>query len=422
MRFGSILLSLIMIGRLVYSSVALRLRQQRRLTPLRLGGAVAPSFFSTDAKPTLDLMRCSLSSSQGIMVRAVSVKELVQTYMDRLPLSDDAGRILGETTACTALLASSLKGEETLQVNFVGNGGLKSVTVISDSDLNLRGKVGNPSFAAQGDASSIASVLGDVGQFQVIRNHPSFKAPMSSVVGLVDGSVALNFAVFLADSEQRNAAIIADVSVRNKQCQHATAVLVERLPGADDSEIEKAIENLQRIQQRGLATYVKPSADRAMLDALLDDCLAGLEDDNSRWSKSLQFSCSCSRHRVLGALRLLSAKDREEIVAEQKPVEVNPFSPSVYLTLSLMIVTVLFDFLVRCLCRCLASSVGRSTSSPSTKSKHCSRRLRLGHGRTVHVVSLPSVVIVQSATLFLFPHTYPLRRIAREPFPRYAVS
>lgn len=295
---------------------------------MRLGNAAASSFFSADAKVTQDLMRCSLSASQGIMVRAVSVKELVQTYMDRLPLSDDAGRVLGETTACTALMASSLKGEETLQVNFVGNGGLKSVTVISDSDLNLRGKVGNPSFNAQGAVSSIVSFLGDVGQFQVIRSHPSFKTPMSSVVGLVDGSVALNFAVFLADSEQRNAAIIADVSVRNKQCQHATAVLVERLPGADDSEIEKAIENLQRIQQRGLATYAMPATDRGMLDALLDDCLMDLEDDNSRWSKRLQFSCSCSRHRVLGALRLLSAKDKAEIVAEQKPVEVGHLSLS----------------------------------------------------------------------------------------------
>lgn len=321
MRFESVVLSLIMIGRLVYSSVGLRLRPQRTLTPLRFGN-VGPSFFSSDAKTAQDMMRCSLSASQGIMVRAVSVKELVQTYMDRLPLSDDAGIVLGETTACTALMASSLKGEETLQVNFVGNNGLKSVTVISDSDLNIRGKVGNPSFTATSPTTSIASLLGDVGQFQVIRNHPSFKMPMSSVVGLVDGSVALNFALFLADSEQRNAAIIADVSIRNKQCQHATAVLVERLPGADESEIEKAIANLQRIQEKGLQSYVAQE-NGGMLDAILDDCLVDLEDDNSRWSKSLKFSCSCSRHRVLGALRMLSAKDKSEIVSEQKPVEVS---------------------------------------------------------------------------------------------------
>jgi redox-regulated HSP33 family molecular chaperone len=44
-------------------------------------------------------------------------------------------------------MGSSLKGEETLQVNLVGQNGIKNVLAITDGSLKIRGMVGSPRFS-----------------------------------------------------------------------------------------------------------------------------------------------------------------------------------------------------------------------------------------------------------------------------------
>ena len=49
-------------------------------------------------------------------------------------------------------------------------------------------------------------------KIQVTRNHPTWKRPQNGIVALRDTSVALNMALYLAESEQRLGAMITDVT------------------------------------------------------------------------------------------------------------------------------------------------------------------------------------------------------------------
>ena len=163
-------------------------------------------------------------------------------------------------------------------------------------DLKVRGVVGDPTFTVRGDTSlgSAYDLLGGTGQIQVVRNHPSYKRPTNGIVKLRDLSIPLNLGFYLAESEQRQAAMLTDVKVDGSLCRVALGVLVETLPGADPDNVEKCINNLRTIEKSGLGSYLaRTSAEDVdsgagdsaaaqfrqfenCLQAILDDCFAGL--------------------------------------------------------------------------------------------------------------------------------------------------
>ena len=56
---------------------------------------------------------------------------------------------------------------------------------------------------------------------QVVRNHPTYKAPMNGIVLLRDTTVALNLALYMAESEQRSAVMITDIVIDGSLCRRA---------------------------------------------------------------------------------------------------------------------------------------------------------------------------------------------------------
>ena len=231
-------------------------------------------------------------------------------------------------------MGAGLKGE-TLQVNVVGepNSGLRNVLVITDGELRVRGKVGVPRFFVPDvENARTRDLFGDVGQIQVVRDHPSYRTPMNGIVALRDAPISLNLALYMAESEQRTAVLMTDVRVEGNLCRSALALMVERLPGASEENIERSIANLQEVEKKGLYSYLARTAEEranddqmfrsfdGTLNRILDDCLAGM-GEGIRWSKEPTFKCSCGIERVWGALRLMPKAEIQDIVDTEPKVE-----------------------------------------------------------------------------------------------------
>lgn len=306
------------------------------------------SYFSS----TFDTLITGLNQYQDISVKVVSCKGVIQEAINRNEFSLQAAKSLGEVMICGLMIGSGLKGEESLQINLVGNKGLKSIMSISDGDLKIRGMVGNPGYSLPSGeiTSQTQDLLGD-GQVQVVRNHPAWKSPMNGIVALQNTDISMNIALYMAQSEQRSAAMLTDVVIaEDNKCVHAIGVLVECLPGATEENIEKSIKNLEYVQSLGLARYliaddllatkravaeddlylIKPESSSPIMDdemshedrlhAILDDCLVGM-GEGIRWSRDPKFQCTCGVDRVWRALALLPADEISEIVDEGKDVE-----------------------------------------------------------------------------------------------------
>lgn len=195
--------------------------------------------------------------------------------------------------------------------------------------------VGVPSYQARGGTSlnSVKELFGEIGQVQVVRNHPYYKQPMSGITVMRDLSIPLNLGFYLAESEQRTAAMITDIKIDGSLCRCGLAVLVETLPGADPDNVEKAIQNLQTVEKRGLSTYLKRTDEERLeedsmfrsfestLNRILNDCLDGM-GASITWSKEPSYACNCSVEKVWRALRLLPKSDIAELIETQNSVEV----------------------------------------------------------------------------------------------------
>jgi redox-regulated HSP33 family molecular chaperone len=164
---------------------------------------------------------------------------------------------------------------------------------------------------------------------------------MNGIVELHDTDIVMNLALYMAQSEQRSAAMLSDVAMDSDGCVHAIGVLVECLPGASEANIEKSIKNLEAVRSFGLAKYlgqdfslrpgdflIKPSpSDTSSLtyddrmNMIIDDCLRGM-GESIRWSKTPQFQCTCGIDRVWRVLKLLPKDEIGDIINEGKDVEV----------------------------------------------------------------------------------------------------
>ena len=284
-----------------------------------------------------DVLIQGLNEAQDISVKVVSCRELVQENIFRNDLSTAAGKALGEVMTSALMMGAGLKGE-TLQVNVVGDPnfpGLRNVLVITDGELRVRGKVGEPRFYHPNpDTASTRELFGDLGQVQVVRNHPSYKNPINGVTALRDAKLSLNLAFYMAESEQKPAVLLTDVRVDGNLCRSALGLMVERLPGATEENVELSIKNLEEVERRGLYSYLHRDDIEKTIDSeekmfrdfepclnkILDDCLEGL-GEGIRWSKIPSFRCSCSVDRVWGALALLPKSELEELVSTTPAVE-----------------------------------------------------------------------------------------------------
>jgi redox-regulated HSP33 family molecular chaperone len=82
---------------------------------------------------TGDILVSGLNEQQDISVKVISCREIIQEFMIKQPMSTTAAKALGEVVACTLMMGSGLKNEESLQVNLVGKDGIRNVMAITDS-------------------------------------------------------------------------------------------------------------------------------------------------------------------------------------------------------------------------------------------------------------------------------------------------
>ena len=137
----------------------------------------------------------------------------------------------------------------------------------------------------------------------------------------------------MVESEQRSAIMLTDVKVDGSLCRHALGVMVERLPGCTEENVEISIKNLEAVEKKGLRAYLDRTKEeiandvnmfRSMdppLNKILDECLAGMGED-IRWCKVPKFRCSCGYDKIIRTLRLLPKAEVTSILDEQNGVEV----------------------------------------------------------------------------------------------------
>lgn len=223
------------------------------------------------------IIRC-ITSDGAIMAACVDASDIVFTAKKIHHLSRSATAALGRLLCATSIMGDMLKQKDaSVNLRVMGDGELGPVIAVGDSSGNVKGYVGNadcPTEYYENGKINVAKAVGRTGMLNVMRDYGSGD-PYIGQVELAGG------------------------------------LLIQLLPGADDTVIDKLEKNIAELEP------VTTMLAKGM--SILDICktaLKGFEvevlDENP-----VKYVCGCSKEKLENYFCTLSDDDIRSMVNEQ---------------------------------------------------------------------------------------------------------
>lgn len=260
------------------------------------------------------------AANAAIRAFAVTGRELVETARKAHDTSPVVTAALGRLMVGGVMMGSMLKGENdllTLQVS--GDGPIKGMTVTADAKGNVKGYAIEPQVMLPPNAAGKLDVGGAVGSgmLRVIKDM-GLKEPYVGQTVLQTGEIAEDLTYYFATSEQVPSCVGLGVLMeKDNTVKQAGGFVIQLMPFTEDEVISKLEENIKKFPSVTSVLDEGKTAEE-MLEILLDGLDMEITD-----TMPAQFYCNCDKKRVEKAIISIGKKDIEEMIAENKDIEVN---------------------------------------------------------------------------------------------------
>jgi Disulfide bond chaperones of the HSP33 family len=258
----------------------------------------------------------------------VRTKDTVEEARRRHGMSPVAAAALGRLMTGALILASSLKGEESITLRLLADGPLDGVVAVGNAQGEVRGYVGeslvNLPLKSSGKLD-VATAVG-AGELAVSRSLQNGEV-YTGMVPLVSGEIAEDLVHYLLTSEQIPSALLLGVLVeKDYHVAGAGGFLIQPLPGATEEDIQ-AIES--RLGQLGTGISELVAQSETMDELLIS--LMGQISYHVLERRGARFSCSCSKSRLMDTLVSLGKKEIADLISDGKAEMVCHFCNEHYL-------------------------------------------------------------------------------------------
>ncbi|HWQ43450.1 MAG TPA: Hsp33 family molecular chaperone HslO [Desulfosporosinus sp.] len=251
------------------------------------------------------------------MARWVVVRttDTVEEARKRHGMSPVATAALGRLMTGALILASSLKGEESITLRLLGDGPLEGVVAVANAQGEVRGYVREPLVdlpLKDSGKLDVATAVG-LGELAVSRSLQNGEV-YTGMVPMVSGEVAEDLVHYLLTSEQIPSALLLGVMVETDyHVAGAAGFLIQPLPGATERDIQ-AIETQIGQLRTGISELAAKSQN---MDELLDH-LMGQLPHHVLERRAVNFSCTCSKERMTDTLVSIGKKEIADLISDGK--------------------------------------------------------------------------------------------------------
>lgn len=244
--------------------------------------------------------------------------ETVNEARDRQDTWPTASAALGRSVTITTLMGAMLKGEDSLTTTISGNGPIGQIVADANAKGEVRGYVTNPHVDFPLNEQGKLDVRRAVGEgiLSVVKDQ-GLKDYFTGQVPIISGEISEDFTYYFANSEQVPSAVGAGVLVAPEtHILAAGGFILQVMPGAKESVIDDLEKNIAKLPQ--LSHFIEEGHNAEAIAELLvpKDSLQVLE------TMPVQFKCSCSKERMLMAIKGLGAAEVESMIREDKGAEV----------------------------------------------------------------------------------------------------
>jgi molecular chaperone Hsp33 len=270
-----------------------------------------------------------MASSDDVLVKATAAENTIRAAVAVTTCLAEEGRArhqtaptasaaLGRAMTASLLLSSTMKEEERLSLQFLGNGPLKGIFAEANAQGEVRGFVYYPRthLPLKKGKLDVGGAVG-AGTLTVIRDQPWRKDPYRSILPIVSGEIGADIAHYLLNSEQIPSAVSLGVFVNPDETVGAAGgFIVQVMPGASDETIAQLETNVAR------ATPVSQLVrEGATPEEILVHVLGGFAPVTVG-EVPIRFGCRCSRGRVLGTLVALGQEEIQTLLVKEENVSV----------------------------------------------------------------------------------------------------
>lgn len=265
------------------------------------------------------IIRATAADNQ-IRAFAATTRDLVEEARSIHNTSPVATAALGRLLTAGAMMGSMMKGDKDLLTLQIGcSGPIKGLTVTADSKGNVKGYVNEPNVmlpANEKGKLDVGRAL-DLGVLSVIKDM-GLKEPYVGQTNLVSGEIAEDITYYYATSEQVPSSVALGVLMnKDNTVRCAGGFIIQLMPFADDEIVDKLEAKINSI------TSITSMLDQGMTpEMILEEVLGefGLQFNEKSDTK---FDCNCSKERVEKAIISIGKKDIQEMIDDNKPIEVN---------------------------------------------------------------------------------------------------
>ena len=258
------------------------------------------------------------AANDSIRAFAITGKELVEEARVRHEASPIVTAALGRMLMAGAMMGVMLKGkDDVMTLQLQGDGPLKGITVTSYPDGFVKGfpLVSDVILPPKNGKLDVGGAIFP-GFLRVIKDM-GLKEPYVGTTELQTGEIAEDLTYYFAVSEQVPSSVGLGVLV-NKDCtvNCAGGFIIQVMPMCPDEVLDKIEDNLKK-----LPSVTDMMSEGMTPEDILNRVLEGLDVDIKEKTET-GFRCDCSKERVERSIASLNKKDKEEIIADGKPVEV----------------------------------------------------------------------------------------------------
>ena len=251
---------------------------------------------------------------------AATTRDMVETARTIHNTSPVATAALGRLLTAGAMMGSMSKNETdltTLQIKC--SGPIGGLMVTADGAANVKGYVNHPDVILPANSKGkldVGSAL-DLGVLSVIKDI-GLKEPYVGQTQLVSGEIAEDLTYYFATSEQVPSSVALGVLMNHENTvQQAGGFIIQMMPFAEDGLIDALEERLNNFSS--ITTLLNQGVTP---EAMMEQLFEGY-DLHIMEQIPTGYHCNCSRDRVYRAVMSIGKKDIQEMIDDNKPIEVN---------------------------------------------------------------------------------------------------
>lgn len=260
------------------------------------------------------------AAEEQVRFFAATTREMVETARQIHNTSPVATAALGRLLTAGAMMGSMSKREEdltTLQIQC--SGPIGGLTVTADGAAHVKGYVKHPDILLPPSPKGKLDVgrALDLGILCVIKDL-GLKEPYVGQTQLVSGEIAEDLTYYFATSEQIPSSVALGVLMeKNNTVRQAGGFIIQMMPFASEALGEELEHRLQAFSSI-TSLFEQGMTPEAMMQQLFEGYDLHIHDQIPT-----AYQCNCSRERVYRAVVSIGRKDIEDMIADQKPIEVN---------------------------------------------------------------------------------------------------